>query len=146
MELQEIERLVRSTVHPAGEFDVATDLTGDGYLILTLSLIPVPWSDGSPKMRGRRARITTSGVEAFFLELDSRFVLRDFDWETEGQRDIILRMTRLALAYLRGGGVEGERRGLFGRRHPVFSIDLDRQRFTFDQVKRRRGQTDPPDR
>jgi hypothetical protein len=65
-------------------------------------------------------------VEAFFLELDDLYDLKEFDWEPDGQREIVRTLARLALSYLRGAGVEVEMdaRSWFGRRRRRRYLDV----------------------
>lgn len=129
MEFDDTERLVREELVLAGDFAVSKRLDRD-YLSLTINAPLDADNIGARQGRGQ-ARIWTSGVEAFFLELDERFNLKEFDWELEGQADIIRRMTRLAIAYLHGHGVEGDSKGAFGRRRKHFEIELDGETYRF---------------
>lgn len=129
MEFDNIEHLVREMLALTGDFAVSKQLDR-GSLSLTITA-PVA-ADNAGARQGRvQARIWTSGAEAFFLELDERFNLKEFDWEVEGQADIIRRMTRLAIAYLQGHGVEGENKGTLGRRRKHFEIELDGETYSF---------------
>lgn len=82
--------------------------------------------ESGPSHAGRHARLWTSGVEAFFLELDDLYDLKEFDWEPDGQREIVRTLARLALSYLRGAGVEVEMdaRSWFGRRRRRRYLDV----------------------
>ncbi len=127
MELDDIERLVREELAVTGDFAASKRLDRE-YLSLTITA-PVA-ADGARQDRGQ-ARIWTSGVEAFFLELDERFNLKEFDWKPEGQADIVRLMTRLAIAYLQGHGAEGVSKGAFGRRRNHYEIELDGRMYRF---------------
>lgn len=129
MELDAIERLVREKLALTGDFAASKRLDRE-YLSLTITA-PVA-ADNIGARQGRvQARIWTSGAEAFFLELDERFNLKEFDWKLEGQADIIQLMTRLAVAYLQGHGVEGDSKGALGRRRNHFEIKLDGRTYRF---------------
>jgi len=101
MELDDIERLVREKLALTGDFAVSKRLVDRNYLSLTIT---APVAAGNIGARQGRVlvRIWTDGAEAFFLELDERFNLKEFDWELEGQADIIRRMTRLAKELVAG--------------------------------------------
>lgn len=129
MELDDIERLVRETLGVTGSFAVSKRLDRE-YLSLTITA-PLAADDGSTRQGRVQARIWTSGVEAFFLELDERWSLKEFDWEIEGQADIVRLMTCLAVAYLQGQGAERESKGAFGRRRRHFELELDGQTYGF---------------
>ena len=129
MELDDIERLVRETLALTGDFAASKRLDRE-YLSLTITA-PLAADDIGARQGRVQARIWTSGAEAFFLELDERFNLKEFDWELEGQEDIVRLLTRLAIAYLQGHGVEGESKGTFGRRRKHFEIELDGQTYRF---------------
>ncbi len=129
MELDDIERLVREKLALTGDFAVSKQLDR-GYLSLTITG-PAAANNIGARQGRVQARIWTSGAEAFFLELDERFNLKEFDWELEVQADIIQRMTRLAMAYLQGHGVEGDSKGAFGRRRNHFEIELDGSTYRF---------------
>lgn len=128
MELDDVERLVRQTLALTGDF-AASKRVDDAYLSLTITPLV---ADGDVAAIGRtRARIWTTGVEAFFLELDERYSLKEFDWEPAGQADIVRLMTRLACAYLLGRGTEVETKAAFGRLRRHFEIELDGQTYRF---------------
>jgi len=130
MEFDDIERLVREKLALTGDFAVSKRLVERNYLSLTITA-PVD-ADNVGARQGRvQARIWTNGAEAFFLEVDERFTFKEFDWELDGQADIIRRMTRLAIAYLQGHGVEGESKGTFGRHRKNFEIELDGETYRF---------------
>lgn len=129
MELDYIEHLVRETLALTGDFAASKRLDRE-YLSLTITA-PLAADSGGARQDRVQARIWTSGAEAFFLELDERFNLKEFDWELEGQEDIVRLLTRLAIAYLQGHGVEGESKGTFGRRRKHFEIELDGQTYRF---------------
>ena len=130
MEFDDIERLVREKLALTGDFAVSKRLVERNYLSLTITA-PVD-ADNVGARQGRvQARIWTDGAEAFFLEVDERFTFKEFDWELDGQADIIRRMTRLAIAYLQGHGVEGESKGTFGRRRQHLEIELDGETYRF---------------
>jgi hypothetical protein len=129
MEFHDIEHLVRETLALTGDFAVSKQLDR-AYLTLTITA-PVAANNVGARQGRVQARIWTSGAEAFFLEVDERFNLQEFDWELKGQADIIRRMTRLAVAYLQGHGVEGESKGTFERRRRHFEIELDGETYSF---------------
>jgi len=83
MELDDIERLVREKLALTGDFAVSKRLDRRD---MSLTITAPVAADNIGAGQGRvQARIWTSGVEAFFLELDERFNLKEFDWELEGQ-------------------------------------------------------------
>jgi hypothetical protein len=130
MELDDIERLVREKLALTGDFAVSKRLVDRNYLSLTITA-PVAAGNIGARQGRVQARIWTNGAEAFFLDVDERFNFKEFDWELEGQADIIRRLTRLAIAYLQGHGVEGESKGTFGRRRKHFEIGLDGETYRF---------------
>lgn len=130
MELDDIERLVRETLALTGDF-AASKRLDRGYLSLAITAPSRAADNVNARPDRDQARIWTSGAEAFFLELDERFNFKEFDWELEGQADIVRLMTRLAMAYLQGHGAEGESKGTFGRRRKQFEIELDGQTYRF---------------
>ncbi len=129
MEFDDIEHLVRETLALTGDFAVSKQLDRR-YLSLTITA-PMAAKNVGARQGRVQVRIWTSGVEAFFLVVDERFDFKEFDWELEGQADILRRMTRLAIAYLQGHGVEGESKGTFGRRRQHLEIELDGETYRF---------------
>jgi hypothetical protein len=116
----EILAVVRETLADEDSVEV-TSSQEKGYISILFQD-----RETGPSHVSRHARLWTSGVEAFFLELDDLYDLKEFDWEPEGQREIVRTLTRLALSYLRGAGVEAEEeeRSWFGRRRRRRYLDI----------------------
>lgn len=127
MDFATIEAVVREGVRMAGQpCDVHRSEDG-GYLYLTLREEQGPQPPEAP----RSARFWTTGVEAFFLDLDNGYSYRDFEWQEDAQVAIVRRLARLAGAYLAGAGEERRVRQRFGRVKRQFDIELDGERVTF---------------
>jgi|GEM_PF-3416026 hypothetical protein len=122
----DVEEIVRASLDPASGLVISTSVEEDGYLSLTIHT-----SASTTRPDRAHARILTSGIEMFLLVLDDQFEYRDFDWETEGQRQILALMAKLAEAYLAGGGREGLKGGIFGRRHSQLTLELAGQTYVF---------------
>ncbi len=128
MELDDVEHLVRDALPASGRFAISSH-TDRGYLTLAITRSPDAGESVAP---GRRSltHIQTYGVEAFHLRLDERFTLSEFDWEPDGQGQILRVMTGLAVAYLDGHGEGRTKAGARGRRKDYFEIDLDGQTYS----------------
>jgi hypothetical protein len=118
-DLHEVEQLVRSALSSNPRLEVTGEVAG-GELILTVRRV----SPSSPTGRAS-ARIVTSGVEGFYLYLDSTYDYQEFDWAPEGQRESVILLAKLAESYLDGQGDEEERRGLFGRVRKELTLQVD---------------------
>jgi hypothetical protein len=134
----EILAVVRETLADEDSVEV-TSSQKKGYLTILFQD-----RESGPSHASRHARLWTLGVEAFFLELDDLYDLKEFDWEPDGQREIVRELTRLALSYLRGAGVEVEMdaRSWFGRRRRRYLdvvLDGETHRFTRYRPARVRG-------
>jgi hypothetical protein len=125
----EVLAVVRATLADEDSVEV-TPSQEKGYLSILFQD-----RESGPSHVGHRARLWTSGVEAFFLVLDDLYDLKEFDWEPEGQREIVRTLTRLAISYQRGAGVEVEKdeRSWFGRRRRrrYLNIVLDGETHSF---------------
>ena len=130
MDFDDIERIVHETLALGGTF-VASKYVDHGYLSLVIQAVP-SLGDAPRQAERTQARIWTSGAEAFFLELDEHFDYKEFDWELEGQRDILRLLTKLGMAYLQGKGVEKERKISFGRHRLDLEIELEGHMYRFD--------------
>jgi hypothetical protein len=126
---RDFEEIVRSCLDPASGFVLSTSVDIHHYLTLTVRASPL-----TPRPIGLErdeVRIKTNGVDTFVLDLDDTFEYRDIDWRSEGQGEILTIMTRLAQAYLAGGGRESEKRGLSGRRYGQLTLELDGEPYLF---------------
>lgn len=79
VELGEVEDIVEDAVREAGALSARSSRDGR-YVDITVGLS----SPGGSNAGASRARIWTSGVEAFFLDLPGGFTHREFDHEREG--------------------------------------------------------------
>jgi hypothetical protein len=61
--------------------------------------------------------------------LDGTYETRDFEWEPETQREMVL-------LYLEGSGIERERRSWLGRHHRELVLDIGGKNY---ELSRRRG-------
>lgn len=93
MDLGQVEAEVLAAAEDADVQVTVRPRTEDGYLELDLT---------TPEAGDRTARIVTNGAEGFFLTLDGRFDLREFDWEAEGQQGVLHTLVGVAGAHLRG--------------------------------------------
>ena len=125
----DIEEIVRSGLGPQLRLDISA--SADVRHCLTLTIQASASTRDHLRPDRVRARIATNGIDTFVLDLDDRFEYRDIDWEPQGQDEILRLMTRLARAYLAGGGRESEKRGLTGRRHRQLVLELDGEPFVF---------------
>jgi hypothetical protein len=82
----------------------------------------------------RSVKISTSGIESFFLTLDEKFQWQDFNWEESGQAEILMTMIRLTVSYLDGHGRE-EKVKKFLRERSVFVLELDGSPYYFNHLR-----------
>jgi hypothetical protein len=110
---------------------------GDLFVATLLPATGVGSSTDRSGLPRTTARVTTTGVESFFLELDDRLFTVDFEYVEPEQPAIAQRLVRLADAYFSGGGVLSRRRGWFGRTHVELRIpDQDGETVTFKSMRR----------
>jgi hypothetical protein len=131
---RDIEEIVRSSLDPASGLVVVPSADAHHYLTMTIQASRSPCTP--PRLERAEARIGTNGVDTFVLDLDGSFEYRDIDWQPQGQREILTLMTRLAQAYLAGGGSPGEKRGVTGRRYGQLTLELDGKPFVFKGERR----------
>ncbi len=120
LDLNEVEDIVRDAVRRAGPLSTESRRSGR-YLDIAIRLSSPDGSDAGT----RHARISTSGVEAYFLDLPDGFAYREFDHEREGQMAILRLLAALAGDYLHGHFQEKEERRAFGRRQRYLEIAVD---------------------
>jgi len=131
---RDIEEIVRSSLDPASGFVIVTSADAHHYLTMTIQTRRSPGTP--PRLERAESRIRTNGVDTFVLDLDGSFEYRDIDWQPAGQREILTLMTRLAQAYLDGGGRPGEKRGVMGRRYSQLTLELDGLPYVFKGERR----------
>lgn len=127
MESEAILRVVREAVADTDWVEVTSSREGRYVSIL------IEGSQTTSARVKRHARLWSSGVEAFILELDDLYDRKDFDWEPEGQREIVWTLTRIAIEYLRGAGVQVTDRSRLGRRRHYLDIELDGGTYRFSR-------------
>ncbi len=85
------------------------------------------------RVNGRRAELSTAGVEAFFLTLDGTYEYRDFEWREEGHSAVLQRLLGLAEAYALGGGREVVNKRLLGGKKSSLIVELGGEAVEFTQ-------------
>jgi hypothetical protein len=133
----DMAEVVGAQLGPGSGLSLTSTADSDHVLSLAIQAVQAIPSGPTPH-RGERiqARIVTNGVDTFLLDLDGRFEYRDIDWDPAGQREILTVLAMLAQAYLAGAGHEGERRGVFGRRHSELTLELDGATYVFRGARR----------
>jgi hypothetical protein len=125
---RDIKEIVLSSLDPAGGLVIS--VSADAQRLLTLNIHSGQPAHGPLRPVRTEAHIRTNGVDTFVLDLDG-FEYRDIDWQPEGQSQILTLLTRLAQAYLAGGGRQDEKSGLIGRRYGRLTVELDGVSYPF---------------
>lgn len=127
---QDSEEVVRSSLDPASGLVVSSSDEND-RLTLIIHRIPSTTTHTSTCPQRAQARISTIGTGWVLLNLDGQFKFREFDYDPEGERELLKLMAKLAEAYFAGKGREEVRRGIFGRSRMEFPLELDGETYIF---------------
>ncbi len=117
MDLDEVETVVRDALAKDGRLSTESSRRA-GYVDILIRLSRPDSADAA----SRHARIWSSGVEAFFLDVPNGFKYQEFDWEREGQLAVLGLLAALAREYLLGRFQEKEERISFGRQRRYLEI------------------------
>lgn len=120
LDLNEVEDIVGDAVRRAGS--LSTESRRDGrHVHIDIRLSSPNGSDTG----ARYARISTDGVEAFFIDLPDGISYQKFNYEREGQIEILRLLAALASEYLLGHFQEKEELRSLGRRRRCLEIAVD---------------------
>lgn len=73
--------------------------------------------------------LVTTGVEAFWVTLDGRFPISEFEYMAADKLRLVEELANLANLFFRGEVRVNEKRGLFGKRRVWFEIGDETVRF-----------------